>query len=327
MKNNEGSMNNVIDFSITKKLGDIARIINGKSVSRDGLSEHEGIPYLRGRNLSNGRIVNASIFVKQERVKSCSRQILEEGDILLQKYFGQYKLAKVTIEDLPAIASNMLIIIRPYAVTSEYLYQCLTSKTGYALFTRQLEAIEKGGVIPSITLKDLNEISIPIFDCETRIKISNLDEQGISELIPRLIDIYNSNSKKTNTPNRENDLIAKVYRKLEKKGWDHRDIADESGLARHCINIKREWKPDIILYNNDEILAVIELKKSLTDFLSLRTVDILSDVIASQQVPLVILSDGTYYEVHNSRNGTIKKLYDVPTKAELLNIYNQGGNN
>lgn len=115
-----------------------------------------GIPYLRARDIQNGKIQKVDVlYIAQENVMAFSRQLLQEGDILLTKNFGQNKLALVTEDDIPAIASNALFIIRPIEISEGYLYRYLASETGNQTFNKQINRIQKGMTIPSVALADL----------------------------------------------------------------------------------------------------------------------------------------------------------------------------
>ena len=116
--------------SETKELGEVATVIAGKGAKRNEYAD-TGIPYLRARDIQNGKIQKVDVlYIAQENVMAFSRQLLQEGDILLTKNFGQNKLALVTEDDIPAIASNALFIIRPIEISEGYLYRYLASETG-----------------------------------------------------------------------------------------------------------------------------------------------------------------------------------------------------
>ena len=166
----------------TKELSEVATVIIGKSARREDLSD-EGIPYLRARDIQNGRLQTRDVFEVSERASIYSRQFLQEGDILFTKNFNQNKLALVTEEDLPAIASNALFIIRPFEVTEDYLYRYLTSKTGNEIFNKQINRIKKGVTIPSVLLSDLIHVKVPLFDEETMRNFSNIETMTRDEVI------------------------------------------------------------------------------------------------------------------------------------------------
>lgn len=187
----------------TKKLQDIAEIINGKNAGNGHLTG-KGIPYLRGRNLQNGKIVEVKDFIREDVIDEYAKQLLEEGDILLQKQFGYHKMVRVTADDLPAIASSGLFIIRAFGVPESYLYQYVTSETGRAIFDKQLSSIERGAVIQSIALKDLKELRVPIFDEQTMLTFANVDNVSVNDLLPAIKQMA---SKSFNDSKREMDFL------------------------------------------------------------------------------------------------------------------------
>ena len=156
--------------TVVKKLEEVADIIAGKGArSYDYLPE--GIPYLRARDIQEGKIITPDVFLSPELASQFAKQLLQEGDILLTKHFGQRKLALVSESNLPAIASEALFIIRPFGVSENYLYRYLSSKTGNAVFNEQLKKIERGVIVPSIRLSDLRHIEVPVFDEETMLDL------------------------------------------------------------------------------------------------------------------------------------------------------------
>ena len=123
--------------SNVKELGEVATIIAGKGARREEYSD-KGIPYLRARDIKNGKVQTPEVYISTDNVGVYSRQLLQEGDILLTKNFGQNKLALVTEDDIPAIASNMLFIIRPFEVSEGYLYKYLTDRKSTRLNSSHL---------------------------------------------------------------------------------------------------------------------------------------------------------------------------------------------
>lgn len=95
------------------------------------------------------------MLLENRKGRDFSEQLVQEEDTLLTKNFGQNKIALVTADDVPGIASNGLFIIHSYDVSEKYLYRYLTSKTGNEIFNKQINRIQRGVIIPSIALRDL----------------------------------------------------------------------------------------------------------------------------------------------------------------------------
>ena len=144
-------MSQFLETFCPKKLEEIADIIPGRSPARWEINEFEGIPLLSIRSIKNGEIVKCTKFVNEDAVSNYSRQLLEEGDILISRTFGQNKICVVKEKDLPAIASEFLIIVRPLNITDINLYDYLSSNAGEVIFKKQLTDIATGSTVQKIT--------------------------------------------------------------------------------------------------------------------------------------------------------------------------------
>lgn len=135
-------------------LEDIAYLINGKNAKKELISD-SGISYLRGKDLQNGKIAKTDSFINAENEEVFSKCLLKKGDILLTKT-GSIKMALVTDKDLPAIASDRLIIIRAFDITPKKLYSFLKSED----FNKQICKIQKGITVPHISLTALKKVIV-----------------------------------------------------------------------------------------------------------------------------------------------------------------------
>lgn len=277
---------NVISGSEIKKLSDIAAVIPGKSANRNELPI-SGIPYIRGRDLKNGSIVAPRMFVDPKNVQAYSRQLLQEGDILLTKQFGQNKLALVKTVDLPAVASDGLYIIRPYDVSEKYLYRYLTSKTGYEVFSKQLNRVAKGSLVPSIRLSELVHIKVPVFDEKTMDIIDNLDSISGYDALEVGNTLVNSSM-----PISEKNISEQVYASLLAAGWDSNGFFAETNSELYEGST---WRPDFVYSTADGRKIVIEIKTDLTR-IDNRWFSAINSILRDNCI--YILSTGVYFEVH-----------------------------
>ena len=291
----------------TKSLREIAEIISGKGArSYDYLDQ--GIPYLRARDIQNGRIVPAAVHLAPEMAKSFSRQLIQEGDILLTKHFGQRKLALVLEEDLPAIASEALFIIRPFAVSEKYLYRYLTSKTGNAVFNAQLQRIEKGAIVASISLSDLSKIQVPIYDDSTMLEIEQMESLSEAESVAAALRIIRSFGGKT-----EEALTNQVLNDLAAAGWDTEKFTDQRGQNGGNSN----QLADLIYTLPDHSTVFIEIKSNLKR-VSPQWSKRISSFLNGTDKCLYILTTGFYYEVHVSGSDKVFKSIYAPSIEELM---------
>ena len=267
----------------------------------------------------------SDVFVPEKDVKKYTKQLLQEGDVLLSKNFGQHKIAKVGLDDLPAIASNGLFIIRAYGVPEGYLYEYLTSETGKAIFDKQLSNIERGATVASINLRDLVELRVPIFDEGTMYTLSSVDNLKSEELVSAISQMTRINAYAERIMGKQegydfsSEVEKTVVRSFENSGWNKNDLSLNGKAYSLTIGKKIKWFPDIVLLNGNDKLAVVEIKTNLSMFTEdkLRMLDY---VIKSGEIPFLILITGNYYEIHAANNRIIKKMMEPPTKEYLLSL-------
>lgn len=293
-----------------KKLGEIAEVINGKGAKKDVFSE-TGIPYLRARNIQNGQIIQPNDFIDKECIATFSRQLIQEGDILLTKFFGQNKLAFVTVKDIPAIAGNGLFIIRPFNIPEGYLFNYLTSNTGNEIFNKQLKRVQKDVTVPSVNLADLKEIDVPIFEQDIMQSIENIDSISKNEAIEtskKLVKKINS------TP----ELKLKVKNDLIAAGWEKANFVN--GFNRAIpIGPDNKWNPDYTYIMPDGRKVIIEVKSDIIQ-ITPEWVNAVKYILSIQNNYIFILSTGTYYEIHFSGVLQSINLVHPPTINQILQL-------
>ena len=312
-------LDKALDRYETKTLQEIADIILGKSVSRWELSE-KGIPYLRQRDIKNGVIVKPDKYVTEDAAEKYAKQLLQEGDILLTKNFRQHKVARVTSDDLPAIASNSLFIIRVFGVPDEYLYEYFTSKTGKAILDKQLSSIERDPVIASINKKDLQELRVPIFDEATMLSFSQIEDMKATDALLMLdrMNQLRASSKPISEQQIGISIEKQVYNDLLNAGWSINDLQINPGL--YSIDLKAgKWVPDIALLDEDNWIGAVEIKSDFSN-IDPDWISKMREVLKEAIVPCLVFSTGFYYEVHFTHKPIVKKLQEAPSKDMLLSI-------
>ena len=303
---------NLIDATFqrtqTKCLEELAEIIPGKGARSSDYREN-GIPYLRARDIQKGDIVTGAVCLESKMVAGFSRQLIQEGDILLTKLFGQRKLALVTADDLPAIVSNGLYIIRPFGVSERYLYRYLTSKTGNAIFNLQLKRIESGKFFSSISLSDLKKIQVPVYDEDTMLNFEQMDtltnEDGIEAAL-RIIRAIGNES--------EVNIEKRVYDELLLAGWNAGNLSYQDGVIFE--NSKR-WTPDLTYTLPDNTKVYFEIK-SVISKVSAEWASAIKRLLQGPDKCFYVLTTGYYYEVHVTGNENSLKILHVPTLNEIL---------
>ncbi len=294
----------------TKELQDVAIVVNGKGAKPEDFAD-QGIPYLRARNLKDGEIVVPDVFVDATKAEQFSKQLIQEGDILLTKNFRQNKIALVTEDDCPAIASNGLFIIRPVDISDGYLYRYLTSRTGKDIFNKQLERVQKGAAIPTISMRDLAKIVVPIYDEDTMRNLEDIENLSYEDAV------YTSKVLLKRMPV-ERDIEQKVMKDLENAGWD------ASLLVHQCIELGdgARLRPDFTYQIDVDRRVIVEVKRDLTS-ISPDWIKAVRKLLNSPENDIFILTTGLYYEVHISGIKQSLKLLRPPTLEEIL-IWEKG---
>lgn len=293
-----------------KELGEIAEVIPGKS-ARSQNYRKDGIPYLRGRDIQNGKICKAEVCIDAEDAITYSRQLLQSGDILITKHFGKTKMALVSENDIPAIASNMLYIIRPIEVSEKYLYRYLTSKTGSEVFNKQIARIQRGSVVPSVALSDLIHVKVPIFDDVTMHLIDNMDSVSRDGSFETTKNILNNITVET-----ESEIEKQIIDSLVAVGWKKDKFTEDADMPA-STNFNSKWKPDIVYRFEDGRKVIIEIVRSLTS-LSPDRLSLIMQILQGVDELFVILTTGIYFEIHKSGSNDSLKMINAPTIDDLL---------
>lgn len=294
--------------TVIKKLEEVAEVISGKSASSYDYRS-EGIPYLRARDIQQGEIIKPDVFLSSDKAKQFSKQLLQDGDILLTKHFGQRKLALVCEDNLPAIASDALFIIRPFGVSENYLYRYLTSKTGNTVFNEQLKRIEHGVVVPSMRLSDLKRVEVPIFDDDTMSDLEHMDtlseHEGIESALRLLNNIGNADEKAIET---------RVINDLITAGWDASQLQMPMGVN---LTNKERIIADLIYILPDGVKVYFEIKSRLSG-VSQKWIRTMKEILHSPEKCFYVLTTGLYYETHVSGRNESLKSTNAPTIEELI---------
>lgn len=312
-------LNETLDKYETKPLKDVADIILGKGAGSWELGE-KGIPYLRQRDIQKGVVVKADKYVSESDVEKYAKQLLQEGDILLTKNFGQHKIARVSSDNLPAIASNSLFIIRAFGVPDNYLYEYFTSNTGKAILDRQLSSIEQGSFVPSIRKSDLQELKVPIFDEATMLALSQAEDMKVADALSLLNRIrrLGAYAKHLNASRIGSQLEEKIYNDFLNAGWPKENL--QMNNCTYAVDLKAgKWFPNIVLLDGKNCVGAVEIKDDFSNIGNDWTSK-MREVLKDSKIPCLIFSTGFYYEVHFTHMAIVKKLTEAPSKEMLLSI-------
>lgn len=304
------SINKFLQDFEPKKLEDIAEIITCPSAYSYEYEE-DGIPYYTAASIQNGEIVKADKFIATDNVERFSKALVQEGDILITKYFGQKKIAIVKRENLPGIASGMLFIIRPYEELSFDLFEYLSTGAGSKIFSKQLDSITTGTTIGCINKSNLSSLPIPIITKDTKNnfeKAYNSNFESVQALANQILSNLN-----------EAKIEESVYESLKEAGWEDADISREKRFTYE----NKVLIPDFTLYTEGKPFAYIEVKNEKYAGIAINQLK----SIQKENNILAILSLGRlYFEVYKYVDGNYKIykfISGAPTKQDLLKIYKE----
>lgn len=184
------------------QLRDIAEIRTGATYSTKQLLSEGTWKFFRPRDIKKSGFLETTAFISNEVARKKIKSSLKVGDIVLQNIFSFGKMAIVREEDLPAIASQNLFIIRSKTIPPDILFEYIQSKAIADAFRKQLEDISHGIVIRRISLRDVRQIPVPLpFSKEQIIEFGTINSiQNLRELersrnkLAHLLNAYKQHS-------------------------------------------------------------------------------------------------------------------------------------
>lgn len=144
------------------RLKDLAEIKVGAPYISSQLLKEGVWKFVRPRDIQKNGTLKVNTFLSEDVAQKKTRSALRVGDIVLQNIFDFGKMAMVRDEDLPAIASQNLFIIRSKFIPPDILFEYLQSEAIAAAFRSQLGELAQGTVIKHISLRDVAEIPVPL---------------------------------------------------------------------------------------------------------------------------------------------------------------------
>lgn len=156
--NNEEDFNKN-SFSDTIKISEFAEVLEGVTITQNHFSQ-KGIRYIRPRNVANWNINEDCARVGREFAHKYDDKLLRPGDILISKIFNSFNCAIVKEEQLPAIPSSNILVIRCNKFNGDLLFNSLAFNEGKELFLKQVKNNRKGDKIKYINKKFLENMNV-----------------------------------------------------------------------------------------------------------------------------------------------------------------------
>ena len=157
----------------SKKIEEIAVVRRGSLIDPMFYNEGAGIPYIRGKDFSSGRLEKNDLIYISDRFNAARETRINAGDIVFALIGSVGTLARVLEEFDSAFISNNLgkISLRNKAeVLPEYLEILLHSLVGRFQFEREGTQTAQ----PKISDSQVRSFLIPILEKETQQKIAGL---------------------------------------------------------------------------------------------------------------------------------------------------------
>lgn len=297
-----------------KKLEDIAEIITCPSAHSYEYVEN-GIPYYTAASVQDGKIVKPEKFIAQDNIERFSKGLVQEGDILITKFFGQNKIAVVKKENLPGIASDMFFIIRPYDDLAFDLFEYLSTGAGNKIFSEQLNSITTGNTIACINKSNLSSLPIPTVTKDKKNRFEDAYKSKFND-VENLADQILSQLN-------ESKLEEIIYDSLKKAGWKSTEISKQERFKYE----DRILIPDFTLYHEGKPFAFIEVKGiDLADYIQNFAIEQLKAIQKENNVLAILSVGGMYFEVYKYINGEYKVykfISKAPSKEDLYKIFKE----
>lgn len=157
IKNEEIFNKNLLNNTV--RINEIAEVLEGITITQNHFSE-KGIRYIRPRDVINWNVRENGTRVDVEFALKYGDRMLRTGDILISKIFNCFNCSIVKEEQLPAIPSNNILVIRCNKFNSNLLFNSLAFNEGRELFLKQLNDKRKGNGITYINKKFVENINV-----------------------------------------------------------------------------------------------------------------------------------------------------------------------
>jgi len=195
----------------TKKIEDLVEITIGVPFKSEERINPGNFQILSPRNIVNGKFESRENdkYINKSKLNSREEKaVLKDGDIIFPRFYrdkiGVYIHSS---NENPLIANQHLIILR--GKNAEYVSTYLNTENGINLFNQQIKRHARGNVIPTISLKDLKNIQIPILPIEDLELASKRKLQKLSyEELLNIKEEYISLKSKFNNLKKENTISA-----------------------------------------------------------------------------------------------------------------------
>ena len=220
-----------------KKLGDVCTIVGRigfRGYKRSDYVEglHDGAISLSPSNINNGVLdYSKCTFISWKKYKESPEIMIENGDVLLVKTASVGKSAYV--EHLPheTTINPQFVVLKHISANHKYIAYVVKSNS----FLLDLKSITFGSSVPTLSQKDLADLSIPVPPLEEQSRIvAELD------LLTGIIDKQNAQLKELD------NLAQAIFYDMfgdpieNPKGWEVKILGDVCSVVNGLVNPNEE---------------------------------------------------------------------------------------
>ena len=166
--------------------------------------------------------------------------------------------------------------------------------------------------------KDLRELRVPIFDEQTMMNFADVDNISLHKLLPVIKQMAVTNNGDSNIYS-ASMLERKIYEDFIQIGWSESEVLNDQRAYTINLSPTERWRADIVLTDKENLLAVVEVKASFAR-IDARWIEKMYRIVKGGEAPFLILTTGTYYEIHSMNDTVVKKMATPPTKELLLSL-------
>lgn len=236
----------------TRKIEELVEITMGVPFKSEERIELGNIQILSPRNIANGKFEpsdNDKYLNKSEFNNREEKAILKDGDIILPRFYRD-KIGVYIHNSYKnkLIANQHLIILR--GKNAEYVATYLNTENGINLFNQQIKRHASGNVIPTISLRDLKSIQIPILPIEdlelaSKRKLEKLSYEELFKLNEKYISLKSefNNLKKENIISAHEAQLSSMQETLNEVLSNQKEIATKlDGIKSTLVELTNDFK-------------------------------------------------------------------------------------
>lgn len=161
------SIEEIINLTSTETsftIGQVADVFDGVSVNPKYLQTYDDskvIRYVKPNSIKYWELLEGQYYIKEEVAYKYDEKLLRVGDIVISKIFDGYNCAIIKDDNLKAVASKNVIIIRCTKMDPQVLFNTIAFNEGKQIFLKSIMEKGKGYDIKYINKNIIKDIRLP----------------------------------------------------------------------------------------------------------------------------------------------------------------------